>query len=416
MLLYGFYSQGNYGDDALLDAITRGVRAASPAPVEFTVPVRYPSPEMDRQFDVRTVQNLEYNRRADSVGRWLQGLNPDDGLAFDAFLAEVLDADLVIVGPGQYLVETGVDALFRGILAQLDVVAEVCRMTGTPLYAIALTAERLDRSFSLLRVQNSLSKCSALSFRDSRSPEYLSARGCILPEYEVAPDLAFCTAAADTGHVNDLLEAEGVEIGAARPLAIAVHDYYVDAALRESFVALAADVCRLWIERTGQPVLFIPQSVNPEDKHADDRYFHEEVIRRVPESVMGGVHRLRSAYSFSQVEAVYSTCVASFCTRMHGAIFSLKQGVPAVLMDHESKRRACFSQAGFEQFVYSVDTPPQRLVSALVDFAGSPKVSNAIGEQLAVARASSLGHIQVAARLLAAEPSARKTWARGLFQ
>lgn len=416
VLLYGFYSQGNYGDDALLDAIVRGVRESCAVPVDFTVPVRYPSGDMDRQFGIRTIQNLEYNQRADSVGRWLQGFNPDDGEAFERFMGEVLAADLVILGPGQYLVETAVDALWRGILAQLDAVAEICGMTGTPLYAIALTAEPLARSFSLVRVQNSLSKCSALSFRDSRSPEYLSARGIVLPSHAVAADLAFSTLPAITSGVDALLESEGLDLASARPLGMAVHDYYIDASLRESFVTLAADVCSLWIERTGEPVLFIPQSVNHEDRHADDRYFHDEVIERVPEAHAGRVRRVRSIYPYDQVEALYSACAVTFCTRMHGAIFSLKQCVPPVLMDHESKRRACFAQAGFEEFVHLVDTPAQRVVSVLEDLVESSEVRERIREALDAARESSLEHIRIASELLMSEPSPRKIWAKGLYQ
>ncbi len=416
VMLYGFYSQGNYGDDALLDAIVRGVSGSTAGPVEFTVPVRYPSGDMDRRFGVRTIQNLEYNRRAHSVGRWLHGMNPDDGEAFDEFLSEVIASDLVIVGPGQYLVETGVDALFRGILAQLDAIAEFCGMTGTPLYAIALTAEPLVRPFSLVRVQNSLSKCAALTFRDSHSPSYLSSCGIELPDYAVAADLAFATPSADVALADAVFEAEGITIPSERLLGLAVHDYYKDASLRKGFVHLAVDVCRLWIERVGGPVLFIPQSVNHEDRHADDRYFHEEVVAHLPRGLHTEVLRIRSVYQFDQVEAVYSRCAAAFCTRMHGAVFSLKQAVPTALMDHENKRRACFAQAGFEEYVHPIDTPAEQIVSVLEGLAAAPRTAIHVRKTLDSARSSAREHVRVASELLAAEASPRKTWVKGLYQ
>jgi len=187
---YGFYGIDNVGNEAMLQAMMSPLKDAYGDQVSFQVFSRHPSSTFDKQYDCVTVPNLEHPTRESSEGRWLRGVNPDDGSDMAAFVENIAKSDLVILGPGQYLVETGARGLFKGALAQAAVLSQVCRLTDTPLYGAALACEPIATGWSSMTIEDILSVMVHVNFRDPVSPENIQAAGIPLENPEVLGDMA----------------------------------------------------------------------------------------------------------------------------------------------------------------------------------------------------------------------------------
>ncbi|HRI64117.1 MAG TPA: polysaccharide pyruvyl transferase family protein, partial [Polyangium sp.] len=196
----GAFSIDSAGDDAPLAFMVHELRKRLDHP-RFTALVRHPDWRLARRLGVETAANLEHETKAASLGRWYRGLNFGDSRAELGSIAEVVaNADLLVLGAGNFLTEVGIDVL-RGHLPRFVSMSLAAQMAGTPTLLFGLSANLLRNPLTARAAKWLLQTASAVTFRERIAIENLEASGVRLPEYRLLPDpaLGAPSAAIDVG-------------------------------------------------------------------------------------------------------------------------------------------------------------------------------------------------------------------------
>lgn len=405
VFLYGFYGIMNAGNEAMLKALIEPIRDHFNGDVEFIVSNRHPSKEYDQEYNVRSVPNLEYGTRDEAQGRWLRGLNPDDTPSLIDLLKEIANCDLMIFGPGQYLVETGELGILKGSLAQFYIVQHLCQISGVPFYALAMACEPLKSAWSILTINELLKKVDYLTFRDPQSIENLKSARIDIPSYELLGDLALAGDAAPKSLATTILEKESIPNAQGPRLAVALRSIYWlkkdESVIRQKI----ADTLSLWLEKNNTAdILMIPQNVyNIDGVRDDDRVCHSQVKSLVPTHLHSRIHEVKGEYSPGEIESLYSYADVTLAARLHGSVFSCKQGTPPVVLSFMDKTIGFFNRLGFPDRMIELDCSAEDLFFKLLEtYEGRELLSKNILNSVASIRKTARRYSDIAIEALEA--------------
>ncbi len=418
VLIYGFYGIENAGNEAMLRALCAPLTEHYGDNIEVVVAARHPSPDYDQRFGVRTIPNFEYTSREDSMGRWLRGLNPDDSEEYLQFINEVANADLVVLGPGQLLVETGTSGMLKGALGQTLAVVTACQLTSTPLYGLALACEDLKSAWGRLTIRQVLSAFADLTFRDKRSVDNIEAAEITLPDHAVLGDLALLSSAEPSDSAASLLQQESIPAKQGPRLAVALRRIYWLGLDEEAHRKKMAVVVARWIETTDGDAVFIPQNVYDIDgDRDDDRAEAEKTISLMPSAIQSSVHCINGKHDPAAIEAVYGLCDVTLSARLHGAVFSCKQGTPPVVLEFMDKTRGFFQRLGHPDCMIPLDASAQSIADKLANtLAQRDSISSSILKSVDGVRETAQGYVSRCIDLLEAPEQDSKAWAKATLK
>lgn len=415
IFLYGFYGIDNAGNEAMLRAFTQPIREAFNGDVEFVVANRHPTEEYNETYGVRAIENMEYPSRDKSMGRWLRGLNPDDATHYFQLIKEVANCDLVVLGPGQYLVETGSNGMLKGALGQALAITGACDLTHTPIIGLALACEDLKSPWSKLVAQRILSKMSNVTFRDPKSVTNLQQAGVALPEsYQVLGDLALAGQPASNSYALELFEKENIPAKSGNRLVVALRNIYWLGIDKDAYRQRMADIIEAWTSKENRDVVMIPQCVYTIDgDRDDDRVEANLVYDLLSEETKAKVHRIHGHYAPHYTESVYSQCDVTLSARLHGSVFSCKQGTPPVMLTFMDKTRGFFKRLKHEQCLIDLHASASEVSAKLESFLNDrEQLSGSILNEVNSIRETAQKYSQIAIDMLGETSSERSDWAR----
>ena len=393
VVLLGAYGIESAGDDAPLLVLTERLRRAHPeVSFEFTVIARHPDPLIESLAGVRFLPNLEHESREAARGRWFHGLNPgDDTEHLGAVSREIQEADLVVAGAGNFLVDLTIDVL-RGPVPLFATYAFLCDLHRTPFLLYGISAGPLATSYGRQLSSWMVRRSAAVTCRDDASVALLreldpEARPLRLPD----PVLGLRPAGDE--EVAALFAEEGIDAETERPrLALALRDVsFLDFdrnVLVEALRELAADY----------ELLFVPQCTYAD---GDDREEAERIARALPDAT---VHQVRGRHAPSTLMRVYETADATIAMRLHGAVFSALAGVPPVGIAYLPKVASFLEEFGLGELSVSLaGATPEGLVERVrrsrhVD-------AGQLVEQCRSAALGVDGYVTLASRLLRLTPA-----------
>ena len=397
---YGFYGIDNVGNEAMLQAMMSPLKDAFGDQVSFQVFSRHPSSAFDEQYDCVTVPNLEHPTRESSEGRWLRGVNPDDGSDMAAFVENIAKSDLVILGPGQYLVETGARGLFKGALAQAAVLSQVCRLTDTPLYGAALACEPIATGWSSMTIEDILSVMVHVNFRDPVSPENIQAAGIPLENPEVLGDMALSSLPHDPQNYLSEIAALDVPEKRGPRLAVAHRNlYFMDN--KDEVEAAYAQAIRSWLAHDDRDVLFIPQgSYHVDNDRDDDRIAARRFVEKY-ELPLDRICLVETETRPDVIEVLYSLCDVTLASRLHGSVFSCRQSVPPVVLNCLKKMQGYYQRLGLSELLIEPDAGAKEIAQKLESNLNNKQaLQQKIQQQVELNRQTSGGYMQRAIELL----------------
>ena len=414
VFLYGFYGIENAGNEAMLRALIEPIRSHFSGDIEFVVSNRHPTDAYDQRYGVRSFRNLEFPHRDAARGKWLRGLNPDDSPEFLALLHEIAESDLVILGPGQYLVETGELGLLKGSLAQFSAVVLLCQLTKTPCYGLALACEPLSSPWSILTIQEVLPALASITFRDPQSIENLRSVGIEIPEYELLGDLALAGKAASEDLGRALMKREGVPEKKGSRLAVAMRSIYWLGLDQDEIRSRIARALEIWLEHDpNADILMIPQNVYHVDgDRDDDRVANALVAEKISEHLRERVYEIKGGdLDPAEVESLYGHCDVTLAGRLHGSVFSCKQGTPPVVFSFMDKAKGFFARIEHQQCLVPLEMSSEDLAGKMLAFQNQREtLSKSIKDAVARVHETARRYPQVAIELLEKPLSERRKW------
>lgn len=335
---YGIYS---HGDDAALVVLIDQLRQQF-GDFEGVVLSRH----LDQDYSIyglRSVKNLEYETKAESLGKWFQGFNYDDDTqVLNELFGEIATADLLVLGAGNFLVDYAIE-LFRGPVPYFSVLSIMARMNAVPVMWYGISVGPLSSCYGQKLSYFSSTIADCITLRDPLSLHNLKALG-YKGEAKVLPDAVMGLFSAKEQIANNPLAIE--------PGFVAISVRYLpqspeDNLLYQQTLAAFADYL---VEELGKTVVFIPQQIyqhgNPQE---DDR-----VVARQIHDLMA--HQTKVVL-VEQALDVYQTCAAyvganfAIATRLHANVCSAIQGVPSIAIDYNPKVASFMEYLNEEEYV-----------------------------------------------------------------
>jgi len=313
----GSYGGLNLGDEAILQSIIAGLRAA--APCEITV------------FSRDAKDTAARHKVEKSI--------PVRDLSRDEVLPEVTDLDLLILGGGGILYDEAASVYLREVaLAQEHHV---------PVLVYAVSAGPLQDAAARTLVRDTLSRVDAVTVRERHARQLLEEIG--VRDIEVTADPAFLL--EPEPRPPDALQREGLndnrrliglsvrEPGSAAPDIDETH-----------YHALLANAADYMVDRLEADLVFVPM----EPRQKDTQHSHAVV------SKMAYANRatvLKGEYTSGQLLSLMSHFDFAVGMRLHFLIFAALNRVPFVALPYSSK------VAGFLEDL-EIAMPPLKHVNA----------------------------------------------------
>ena len=294
VVMSGYYGFSNTGDDAILESICQGVRAASD---EVELIVLSKDPELTRK---------QY------------GLNAVPRFNFLKVISALKKSDLLLSGGGSLLQDT---TSTRSLVYYLSVM-KLARMLGKPvmLYANGIGPVRKDANRS--RVRKVVEQAAAVTLRDHSSAQELREMGVKRPDLLVTADPVFRLESADPARAKQLLAQTGLPEGRDF-VAVSVRDW----AAAEKFPTGMAALCDHLRREYDAEVLFL--LMQPEV----DRGMTEAVRKEMQEPS----YVLDVPTTPREMMAVLGQAKLCLAMRLHTLIFAARMAVPTLGLVYDPK-------------------------------------------------------------------------------
>ena len=329
---YGIKSQG---DDAALVALVNELRHRGRT-FDGVVIARHASEDAYSQYGLRSVQNVEYDSKAQSEGKWFRGFNPsDDRTDLCKLQDEVATSDLLVLGAGNFLIDYSID-LLKGPIPYLLVLTLMARMGGTPVMWFGVSVgplrTKLGRNFTKLAAD----LADQITVRDDRSIHELKdlefdgpvhwlpdpVIGVVPPSREVAAKIPSFRRA------HSLSE---------RVVTISVRALPDENELKfEKYISGFAEAADRIVDGYNAALLFVPQCTYSHGGLLEnDINVSRLVVDKMRHSEKAVI--AQEDLSVEQCLSLYEDSFGSICTRLHANVYAAIQGVPPVAISYNPK-------------------------------------------------------------------------------
>lgn len=342
ILLAGAYGIRNSGDDLPLVAMCDELRRQAPdSDFEFSALSRHPDSWEADAYGVTMIQNLEYPSAAEAAGRWFNGMNPgDDPEPFETVKTAIREADLLVLGAGNALLDITID-LLRGPIPLMSVYGFLATLYHTPVMLYGMSVGPLRTEWGRDLTRGLLESASVITVRDRESAELCKSLLTTPRKIYQLPDATLMSVPVGPGRLARVMSEEGLRPAQRPVIALGLRDLAkpcdpAAAARLESVVIGLMNAMQDSVE-----FLLIPQSTYEWD---DDRVLAERLMQQVDSGVR--CHMVRKRHHPADLIALYGLASATLAVRLHAAVFSAIAGTSVVAVNYLPKVRGFMETLG----------------------------------------------------------------------
>ncbi len=360
----GEYGIRSYGDDGPLIVMTDMLRERIDG-LESVAIARNAEEKPYAEHGIRSINGLMYPTKQESSGKWFRGFNfSDDKTELCQLYKEIAGSDLLLLGAGNFLVDYTIDIL-KGPVPKFVVLSTMAKMTGTPVMWFGISVgplkTKLGRDMSRLAALDA----TKITVRDEKSITELLDIG-VNKETTLLPDANYRLPVPGKGFAGKFTPWVEAHQDNKPVIAVSVRSLTaISSSYYEKYLTLTARTCDLIGEEMKANVLFIPQcTYRYGEPEQDDRFVAREVTKRM--SGKEHVFTIEQEIGLYDCLALYEKASAALCTRLHGSVYAIMQGVPAIGINYNPKVYQFFYWLGYEDLVVELaDLDPEVIVSKL---------------------------------------------------
>lgn len=390
---YGIHSQG---DDAALITIVEGLRQRIGA-FDGVVIARHCREDAYAPWGLRSVQNLEYEHKSESIGKWFHGFNyGDDRSHLQQLQDEIATSDLLILGAGNFLVDKTID-LLRGPIPYFFVLTLMAKMVKTPVmwFGISVGPFRTDYGRNLSRLAADLAD--VITVRDTQSSIELQQMGYDGPVLQL-PDPVLGLRPPPPELANSIVSWRKAHQGPGPVIAVSLRDSVLEA---RQYTESMVNICDTLVSNYGAKLLFIPHcTYQYGNANEDDRNVATCIVERMrhPENAVV----VNEDLTAEQCLSLYSGAKLAICVRLHGNVYSAIQAVPSVAVSYNPKVAGFMDWLGRDDMVVPLPEFSAQIVMDKVEtaMANRSRISSEILSRVATGRDEVEQYADIACELI----------------
>jgi len=347
ILFAGAYGIENAGDDLPLLVLCQNLKKSAPhLDFEFTALSRHPSAWEEKQYGVKMLKNLEYESREEAEGKWFNGLNfGDDTERLNQLKNEISEADLLILGAGNFFIDLTID-VFRGPIPKFALYVFLAEMYHTPVMLYGISAGPLTTEWGQDLTCWISESADVVTVRDQQSRSLLESLLKSPANIYVLPDSTLGAKSLSAVRLENLLETENIQESSKIKVAVGLRDLSVVLPAHEAEMGWSHLAQFMNDERDHYEFLFIPQSTYHAD---DDRATAAEFVKRLNPEVDYRI--ITHRYDPRELIGFYQACQVTLAIRLHAAVFSAMVGTPVVAVNYLSKVSGFMNSIHQQQYI-----------------------------------------------------------------
>ena len=189
VLFAGAYGIENAGDDLPLIVMCENLKKLSPeTDFQFHVLSRHPNKWEEDKYGVKMIQNIEYHSREVAQGKWFKGLNfGDDTTELCTIKEEIQEADLLVLGAGNFLIDINI-GLLRGPIPLLALYVFLAKLYHKPVMLYGFSAGPLKTEWGTDLSRWIVENSDVITVRDSASKDLIQSITQQILKIDVLPD------------------------------------------------------------------------------------------------------------------------------------------------------------------------------------------------------------------------------------
>ncbi|WP_022664662.1 polysaccharide pyruvyl transferase family protein [Desulfospira joergensenii] len=352
ILFAGAYGIENAGDDLPLIVMCEQLRKQHPhICFNFHVLSRHPNSWEEKTYGVKMIKNIEYENRDQAMGKWFNGLNPDDNHEpICRIRQEIKKADILILGAGNWLIDLSID-IFRGPIPLLALYVFLAKVYHKPVMLYGMSAGPLRTEWGRELTGWIIDNADIVTVRDKDSKHLLEDISHSPKTTHLLPDSTIGAQPCDPVIIEKILDKEGIRFdGDKDKIAIGMRnlDGLLPSEETGSFMDELAGCLNAHKDQASY--IFIPQSTYEFD---DDRKTAKKFSELLDEDVQ--FYIIQNRYDPRELIGLYGICDLTLSIRLHSAVFSAIAGTPVIAVNYLPKVAGFMDSIKLSDFCVNTD-------------------------------------------------------------
>ncbi|QTL96944.1 hypothetical protein GM661_02610 [Iocasia frigidifontis] len=360
----GAYGINSIGDEAGAFFIANSLREIYNEKIFFSILDRHANLKQYEQYAFKSVQNLEYNSKEESIGKWFRGFNyGDDKGVLINIVKEIKNSDLLIIGLGNLLLDITID-LFRGPIPYYEVLSRIATLHEVPIMLYGLSIGPLSTEYGKLLTKSILKQATIKTVRDKKSLALIKKLGINNSDVHLLPDPVVGIKA---NKIDKSIKRKYIGVSV-RSLA-----YKGDEELNKRYEKSILKIVQYFLGYLDFEVVFIPHCTYEfGGDEQNDIIISKRILEQLTNKDRASVLSKEKARSIPDVLNVYSKCAFSISTRLHSNIFAAITSTPMISINYNPKVKGFIEWLGLQDYCLELND---------VDYSNlKEKVENLIGK------------------------------------
>ena len=297
LLIAGYHGFGNCGDEAILQAMVKNIRAL---PVDLEITALSKKPDFTK---------TEYN--VNSVQR------------FDLFgvLGAILKSDVVLSGGGT-LLQDGTST--RSLLYYLSII-KTAKLFGKRVMVYANGIGPVNGARNRKLVKKVLTGVDVITLREKLSEADLRSIGVTRDDVTVTADPAFTLESADDARASEIFADENIPLESGKMVGVSVRAWN-KAKYGDDFVVKLAKTCDT-LAKQGKTIVLLPMEY-PRDL---------EISQKLIDNMQEKAYIFKKRYNPSEILGLVGCFDLMISMRLHTLIFAAVKNVPMLGIIYDPK-------------------------------------------------------------------------------
>lgn len=310
--IFGYYGQGNAGDEAILAALTDGIKQHIPHSSIGVYSANIEETEHTHGVKAYSFFGIDFK----SI---IKGILRKSRITYLKSVFNFFKTDIVVIGGGGLFFDS--PETNKWIYGYINLIHRAKRF-GKKVALVGISVGPLHHKDSEIAIATAFNRVDLISVRDQSSRELLIKCGVDAAKINVIPDLVFTLAPASDERVNDILRNEQFIVDGKKNIVLTPCCYNTE---REGWHKQYAEFCSTAIETLSANIWFIPMQRN--NAH-DDLSAINEIIALLPNEAKSSIFTLKGIYSAREVQGIIGKADFALAERLHGSIMAINGKIP----------------------------------------------------------------------------------------
>lgn len=310
--IFGYYGQGNAGDEAILTALIDGITSNIS---DSTVSVYSSNPA-----ETKATHNIEAYRPFSLDLKFLiKGILGRSRRNYLRSLINFFRSDVIVIGGGGLFFDS--KETNKWMYGYLNLINKA-KLYNKKVALIGISVGPLHHKESRIAIKSSLSKVDLISVRDIKSRDLLIDCGIASEKIEVIPDLVFTLHSATDARIKQIIHQENFVSNGKPNIALTPCCYNLNhQGWQANYIALCEKIiseldCNIWL---------IPMQRN---NNHDDLFAINSIVSNLDDTAKERISILEQHYTAKEVQGILGKANFVFAERLHGSIMALNTNVP----------------------------------------------------------------------------------------